>query len=87
MTVDTQLMLLQKLLTKQDEQTAALARIEANVANSAKAFEAHVQDDKLMEKRLNKLEASNSRVKGGVAVLSFIVTVITNAAGWLAVHR
>jgi hypothetical protein len=79
---DTQLMLLEKLLTKQDEQTAALARIEANVTNMAKSFDSHVLEDKVLERRLNKLEASNSRVKGGVAVVSFIVTVITNIAGW-----
>jgi len=83
---DTQLMLLEKLLTKQDEQTASLARIEANVTNMAKSFDSHVLEDKVLEKRLSGLEASNMRVTGGVAVVSFIVTLITNLGGWL-IHK
>lgn len=64
------------------EQNKQLGRIEANVESATKAFDAHVQDDKLMEKRIGRLETSNSRIKGGVTVMSLLVSGIVNIAGW-----
>lgn len=71
--------LIYQTLLKQNEQ---LGRIEANVTSASKAFEAHLLEDKILEKRLGKIEASNSRVSGGVYVLSFIISGIVNVAGW-----
>lgn len=55
--------ILKKLLDKTDEQTATLARIEANQANYQKAFEAHLVDDKDVEARLGKVEEGQKKVK------------------------
>lgn len=71
--------LIYQTLLKQNEQ---LGRIEANVTSTSKAFEEHVKEDKLLGERLTKLEASNSRIKGGVTVLSFIVSGLVNVIGW-----
>lgn len=82
--------ILQQLLEKTDDQTATLARIDANLTTHLKAYESHVTEHKEVEKRVTKIEDSQKKVKwmalgaGGVVALAWRVV---EAVFWGGPHQ